>query len=327
MNSHRVIRDSGADSFHRVGQGRNRHATRVAPDDQLTLSLQIRQPADRLANELIPHFKARQASSTVALTSLLCILSGADERQRGGDDFLTIGGGQFQRVEGERALVRSFHGRVDAAFRNAAWQIALEADVVASKEHQGVRRNANDFGVTENAIAIHLGCQQGGKGRGVHFADHVVDDDGRAAFHQRCEQTFAGLFEVVRMRRDGGLAATDGRHHVGEQGLAAALSRGVEGEGRRRWQQRAHHGRQDRGQEHGVVRWASQRKQAHGLPDSHEGLSDFGKRRMSGHRKRDHRQCGKKLLVLVVPVFVDQCARDRVNDGRGHHGLQCRKAA
>ena len=223
--------------------------------------------------------------------------------------------------------MRSFHGRVDAAFRNAAWQITLEADVVASKEHQGVRRSAYGFGLTENAIAIHLGCQQGGKSRGVNCADHVVDDDGRTAFHQRCEQTFAGLFEVVRMRRDDGLAATDGRHHVSEQGLAASLSRGVEGEGRRRWQQRAHHGRQDRGKEHGVVHWASQRKQAHGLPDSLEGLSNFGKRRMSGHRKRDRRQCGKKLLVLVVPVFVDQCARDRVNDGRGHHGLQCRKAA
>jgi hypothetical protein len=102
-------------------------------------------------------------SRTVDLPNLLCILSGADERQRSGDDLLAIGGGQFQRVEGERALVRSLHGRVDAAFRNAAWQIALEANVVARKEHQGVRRSAYGFGLTENAIAIHLGCQQGGK--------------------------------------------------------------------------------------------------------------------------------------------------------------------
>lgn len=138
------------------------------PMTNWSLRLQIRQPTDRLANELIPHFKARQASRSAALTGLLCILSGPDERQRSSDNFLAIGGGQFERVEGGTRARAELPWQGRCGISECGVANRPEADVVASKEHQGVRRNANDFGVTENAIAIHLGCQQGGKGRGVH---------------------------------------------------------------------------------------------------------------------------------------------------------------
>ena len=189
-------------------------------------------PADRLADEIVPGLEARHAALGARRARAQ---PPADQHQRGAGELRAVVEDIVERVEVELARERGIGSGVDPDRDDPTRQVAGGTEVVPGEEQQGAVRDAEALRPAEHAVPQDRRGDRRRQSGGIEDAGDVVPDQRGRPVAQRREQPLADLLVVAArgVRPDlGDVPGRERRDAGGQQGLARPLHRRVHGERR-----------------------------------------------------------------------------------------------